>query len=54
MIRLFSNSVKIDVDETVIVEATNNFSYSDLIGFLKELRIKRSAEVLKKEKYSSE
>lgn len=54
MIRLFSNSVKIDLDENLILEATKNFSYSDLIGLLKELRIKRSAEVLKKESYTSE
>lgn len=47
LIQLFRKSINIEADEEEIIEKTENFSYSDLIGLFKELRIKRSAEVLK-------
>ena len=53
MIDLFSNSVKIDLPTETIIENTSNYSYSDMIGLMKELRIKRSAEVLRQEEYKS-
>jgi hypothetical protein len=33
---------------------TANFSYSDMVGLFKELRIKRSAQVLQMEHYTSQ
>lgn len=47
LIELFKKSINIDADEEEIIEKTENYSYSDLIGLFKELRIKRSAQVLK-------
>ncbi len=43
IIEMFQRSIRIDVGEEYIVEKTMHFSYSDMIGLFKELRIKRSA-----------
>lgn len=43
LLRLFGNSVEMDVEEEIVVKLTEGYSYSDLIGLMKELRIKRSA-----------
>ncbi len=51
---MYEKSIKFDVGIEEIVQMTTDFSYSDMVGLFKELRIKRSAEVLKMPNYKSE
>ena len=43
LLGMFDQSIRIDLAKDQIIKMTEHFSYSDLIGLFKELRIKRSA-----------
>lgn len=51
---MYEMSIKMEVGIEEIVQMTADFSYSDMVGLFKELRIKRSAEVLKLQDYTSD
>jgi hypothetical protein len=51
---MYEKSIKMEVGIEEIVQMTADFSYSDMVSLFKELRIKRSAEVLKLPEYTSD